>query len=631
MYISLYKAVFQPLIILLSCLGMGLLVLRLFLPGLRGLKEVLFLGVALGSGIIAVYSLAGSFLGLVFPLNFWLITAVGMLGFIYSAPDLFKSIKTTILVIRQESNVIYNCLLIVLLILYYNFFLAALAPVIAGDTYKYEISKLIVKYHKMVVRPELLLSVMPNLLSMLFVYSQALFGFDSIKIVCFIVGLTFCVGSYVLARRYLSREGALITAILVTLIPPFYHELYEPYIEIGWSLWGLAGIYLLLYLLDNKYEKLGPYLLVGFLLGCAASGKQFAPLLVMAMFLFILIPFYQYKNHLSLLNRLKIATIIAIISFLVVLPWYINSYIATGDPFYPYGAEFFKTTSEFLSAEAASRVFTITAHYDPLSGHPWRILLFPIFWTFPILYKPYEPFWIHPFILTFLPWYFLTSKSALIRDKRLWFLGLSISLPIVFLSPLIRFCYIPLTIFTILSIGVYENLALRYKIQNSFLLALAFYLVFSLGTIFHKTSHTFSYTFGWLNKKEYLIQHSARWANNPNAQLELWMDEHLPPNSKILISGLSGWMGFFTNRERWDLYNLEAYLKWHNLADDDETLIKVLKEKGFQFVVLYGTQLDNFYLCQKFLDMYRAGKIKKIYAADRRRAANEITYVFQVY
>jgi hypothetical protein len=631
MYITISKAIFQPLILLLSCLGVGLPVLRLILPDCRDLKILLFLGVAVGSGIIGVYSLGCSFLGLVYPLTFWFITGVGLLGFLYNARELYSSAQATINAIFKEANVIVNCLLVILLILYYDFFLASLAPVIAGDAYKYEISKLIVKYHKMVVRPEWLLADMPNLLGMLFVYSQSIFDFDSIKIVCFIIGFSFCLGSYVLARRYLSREGALITAILITLIPPFYQELYEPYIEVGWSLWGLAGIYLILHLLEKKSTKLGPYLLGGFLLGCAASGKQFAPIVVMAVCLLILLPFRQHKLNFSFYNRLKISTILALTSFFIVLPWYLKSYIYTGDPFYPYGANFLKTTSEFLSAQVASRVFTITATYDPLSSNPLRIPLFLVFWTFPILYKPFEPYWIHPFILAFLPLYFLTSRSASIRDRRLWFLALSISIPIVFLSPLIRFCYIPLTILTILALGVYENLSQKYNIKASFLLALTVYLIFSLGTVFHKTTHTLSYTFGLVNKKEYLLQQAPRWANNPNIGLELWLADHLPPEAKILISGLSGWMGFFTERERWDMHNLEAYLKWHHLEDNEANLIKVLKDHRLQFIVFYGTHMDKFYLAQKFLDMYQAGKIKKIYAAENRMGANEITYIFQAY
>jgi hypothetical protein len=184
---------------------------------------------------------------------------------------------------------------------------------------------------------------------------------------------------------------------------------------------------------------------------------------------------------------------------------------------------------------------------------------------------------------------------------------------------------------TILALGVYENLSQKYNIKASFLLALTVYLIFSLGTVFHKTTHTLSYTFGLVNKKEYLLQQAPRWANNPNIGLELWLADHLPPEAKILISGLSGWMGFFTERERWDMHNLEAYLKWHHLEDNEANLIKVLKDHRLQFIVFYGTHMDKFYLAQKFLDMYQAGKIKKIYAAANNRGANEITYILQVY
>jgi hypothetical protein len=160
---------------------------------------------------------------------------------------------------------------------------------------------------------------------------------------------------------------------------------------------------------------------------------------------------------------------------------------------------------------------------------------------------------------------------------------------------------------------------------------LAIYLIFSLGTIFHKTNHTLAYTLGLLNKKEYMLKYSPRWANNPNIRLELWLAENTPPDAKILISGLSGWMGFFADRQRWDMYNLETYLKWHKLDTSDETLIKVLKDRGLQFIVLYGTHLDNFYLCQQFVKMYREGKLKKVYVADHKTKDGEISHIFQVY
>ncbi len=621
----------QTLVMLLSFLGPGLILMRLFFPELRELKDVLFLGIALGSGVIAVYTLGISFLGLVYPITSWIIMVLGLLGIIINWQHIIVPMKSTWDALSYDNKKGYYVLLSILLLLYFIFYLASITPVIAGDIYKFEIGKLIVKYHKMVSRPDIVLSEMPNLEGMLFVYCQSLFGFDSIKIVCFLLGVAFCMCVYNVARSYLSREGSFITAILITLIPPFYQELYEINQDIGWALWGLAGIYLTLYLLKRQYEKIGAYVLVGFLLGCAASGKLIGPIIPMVVCLFILLPFKAHSEILSFKTRLRIATVIALCSIMVVLPWYIKSYIFTGDPFYPYGTTFFKTKSEFLSLEAAARVFSVSAHYDPLSRNNWRIILFLIYWSFPILYRPIEPYWIHPFIITFIPLYFFAPESNKIKDYRLWFLALGISMPIVIISQLIRFNYISITIFTILAIAIYESLGKIYFIKKAFRIALSVFIIFSFFTILHKTNHNFQYTFGLMNKKEYILRYSERWANNPYAKTELWIDENLPENTKLLISGVNEWMGFLTNRERWDLYDLESYLKWHKLPISKDAIYDALREKGIKYILLYGKRYDHPAICKIIMDLYNNGKIKIIYQDVNDQENVEKTTIFQVY
>ena len=108
MYITIYQALVQPLIIFLSCLGVGLLILRLWAPGFSDLKSLLFLGISLGSGAIAVYGLAAAFGGLVYPLTFWLVVAVGLFGVFYCRGELYAAGKSTLKVIFQEANVTTN-------------------------------------------------------------------------------------------------------------------------------------------------------------------------------------------------------------------------------------------------------------------------------------------------------------------------------------------------------------------------------------------------------------------------------------------------------------------------------------------------------------------------------------------
>jgi len=422
----------------------------------------------------------------------------------------------------------------------------------------------------------------------------------------------------------------LITAILITVIPPFYQELYEVNNDIGWSLWGLAGLYSTIYLLKKQYDKIGAYVLVGFMLGCAAAGKLIGPIIPVVVCVFILLPFKGHSEILTFRTKLRIAAIIAACSLMVALPGYMKSYILTGDPFYPYGTSFFKSESEFLSLEAAARVFSVSANYDPLSGNNWRIILFLIYWTFPILYRPLEPYWIHPFIITFIPLYFFAPESNKIKDYRLWFLALGISMPIVIISQLIRFNYIAITLFTVIGLSIYESLAKKYLIKRAFWVAWSIFMVFSFFTILHKTNHTFQYTFGMLGRKEYILRYSERWANNPYAKAELWIDENLPENAKLLISGVNEWMGFLTNRERWDLYDLESYLKWHKLPISEDAIYNVLREKGIRYILLYGKRYDHRAICKVIFNLYNNEKLKIIYQDVNDKDNVEKTTIFQV-
>ncbi|MBM3251210.1 MAG: hypothetical protein FJZ11_00310 [Candidatus Omnitrophica bacterium] len=144
---------------------------------------------------------------------------------------------------------------------------------------------------------------------------------------------------YALARRLkLSKEYALFSASLFTLVPNYFKQLQVAYVDVMVSTLLLAALYYL-FLLEKEKNLLKNAVLfslsLGLMLGTKTTGLVYAFLLYLPFFYFIL---RKSKNFLFLvLISLSIVVVMGGFS-------YIRNFIQTGNPLYPLTLTVFNKT-----------------------------------------------------------------------------------------------------------------------------------------------------------------------------------------------------------------------------------------------------------------------------------------------
>lgn len=248
-------------------------------------------------------------------------------------------------------------------------FIGALGPETAFDALWYHLTlpKIYLSEGKIFYLQGSLLyySAMPKLIEMLYV---AALSFDK-EILAKLIHFSFGMGSllvlYKTSRVCLSQKFS----ILVLLI--FYSNLVvawqstTAYIDLGRTFFEVAAFFSIVRYVDTKNKK---FLVLGaILLGFAISTKILAivTLLIFAILLIIL--------RTSIVSLLKFI----LISLLIPLPWFIFSYISTGNPFYPFFSDVYKASPSINFNSFLSFVHS----QDPIS--PIYLISFPlIFWVF---------------------------------------------------------------------------------------------------------------------------------------------------------------------------------------------------------------------------------------------------------
>ncbi len=193
------------------------------------------------------------------------------------------------------------------------------------------------------------------------------------------------------------------------------------YTEMGLSFFIFTAFFAWRRWLDSREEgeeKAGFLILAGFLLGLAAGGKLMGAFPTVALFLLTL-----YRVGLGERRprqAVRRAVLLAGVSFLTVLPWYVKSYIYTGNPLFP-----------FLIEVLGGRNFT-AGIYDALMESERRRVVaksFPNFLTAPFdisFLKPGEfgIFTYGPIFMGLLPTAWLIKKERWVRDG-LWLMLLT--------------------------------------------------------------------------------------------------------------------------------------------------------------------------------------------------------------
>ena len=253
-------------------------------------------------------------------------------------------------------------------------FIINLAPEVGFDALWYHLTlpKIYLMTHNVSYIPGGLLyySVMPRLGEMIYGFGLSLdaTGYVS-KMIHYFFGLSWFGGTYLLARHFLSRRGALAAAVagygtyLTTwLSQTAYIDLIVAFYAVM-ALWGLFR-----YLKEKKILFL--YLAAVFT-GLVLSSKIYG-LFLFAVILGVLI----FKSSWRIWCRYLA------ISIIIVLPFYLQAYLATGNPFYPVFSVKDSALEMYTNGYSNLKDWYLNLWWKELPGLLWQMIVYrltPIF------------------------------------------------------------------------------------------------------------------------------------------------------------------------------------------------------------------------------------------------------------
>lgn len=366
------------LLILWACFGFGAAVLSRLraLPG--GLSEQFPFALALGLGTLAYLMLAVGLLGqLRLPVGIALVGALALLGW-RQMLRLPRALSSTL----HSARLSWSALPLLL------FFagagaltlIGALAP--AGDNdydglfYHLTLPKLFLRYGAITPLPWLTHSNFPFLMEMLYLLGLLLHGQVLAKLFHFGFGWITALAIYAFGRRFWgNRAGALGAAAFVS-VPFLGWEMMSAYNELAFACYAFLAVYAL----ALWGEKRAP----GWLWTCAilcgfALGTK---MLALAVVLFVAgsllwegIRRAEDGAPTGARGRaIRRVAVFGLVAAAVAAPWYLKSYLWTGNPVYPFFYEIFG--GRYWTAERA-REYAAAQHAFGLGGGPLRFLALP--------------------------------------------------------------------------------------------------------------------------------------------------------------------------------------------------------------------------------------------------------------
>ncbi|MHB0912975.1 MAG: hypothetical protein ACYC2Y_05975 [Armatimonadota bacterium] len=245
----------------------------------------------------------------------------------------------------------------------------ALAPPAGTDwdglAYHLAVPKIYLQHHRILFVPFTSHSNFPFLTEMLYTLGLSISGPALAKLFHFGMYALTAAALYSLGARHMSRSVGKIAALLFMSMPVVFYEAGIAYADLTTAFYVLLGVYAVL-----NWEESGRGLaLCGVLLGFALGTKVLAVIPLAAVCVWVLISS----------RSLKAAALPMLLALLVGAPWYVKSYVYTGNPVYPFMYEIFggrvwsDAAAEAYRAEQAG--FGMGKGLMQLFMLPWNLLV----------------------------------------------------------------------------------------------------------------------------------------------------------------------------------------------------------------------------------------------------------------
>lgn len=176
-------------------------------------------------------------------------------------------------------------------------------------------------------------SQFPSTLQMLYTVGMLTDGYVTVRVLHWLLGMLTVLWAMMAGVRFLGRSAGLWAGFVVMTTPAFVGLLGLSYVDLGVCFAALGGLYFLLaWVVDGDAEAPAP---MGIMLGAACAikmqGLPFAGVMAAAALV-------RAGREPKALRQWASAALLAVV---LAGPWYLKTYLYTGNPFYPFLYEVF--------------------------------------------------------------------------------------------------------------------------------------------------------------------------------------------------------------------------------------------------------------------------------------------------
>ena len=486
---------------------------------------------------------------------------LGLLLLFWSKIDIWSSLKMfwqNFKKTLRKDPLILAIIVIFLLFVLVNF-IVALAPETGFDALWYHLTlpKIYLATHQIrfIHGGNLYYSVMPRIVEML--YGSALaFNPAGIlpKVVHLFFGLSWFFGTYLFCRLFLGRRIALFSALIVYGTALVSSLSQTAYIDLAVAFFVVMSIWAVFRFFKTN-DNLDLYLAAIFM-GFNLSSKIYG-LIIFAIVLGVLLYKSGWKPTLKFSG----------IAFLIVLPFYFQSYLATGNPIYPV----------FSVPDCCLYLYTNGYYYlkDWYMYVWWKLLPKLSYQVFVLNFTP---------ILAIIPFIFFS------KNWRKMVLPMIILTAFFFAWSLIpiqdpRYFLIILPVVALLTGFIIENLNYKFGRILIIIFALAV-LICNLFLISKSYKDHFRVFLGRESRNTYLTKHVAPAFYDSNG----FIDRYTTTNDKIWTANIG--LRFYLNRPFAD-FDFDPL--WQKHLGSAPEFHQYLKNNGFSYILFgNGTSLTKF-------------------------------------
>lgn len=409
-----------------------------------------------------------------------------------------------------------------------------------------------------------------------------------------------------LTKKHFSKNAAPSAALGFAGMPIVLFLATTAYIDLATALFAILSIHLLLNYLDTSDRR--------WLIGCAFAAGFAASTKMTGLAVIPLIFIWLVGNRFAADRKIewKSGLIFAGIALAACSPWYIKTFIYTGNPVYPffYGVFGGRGWNSELAGQYAAQQALFGMGHDFLAFLllPWNLAVNSAkFYDRPGLF-------IGPIFLVAVPVFFLAKYQSRKIKGLLWFFLASVGIWFA-LTHQSRYLIPAFAVLAVLASAlVHEDQRLRLAriaLNTVFVIT----ALFGLLTLSFDIQRSLPYVLGKMTRDEYLTRYMDTY------RATQFINQNLPASARIALMGDT--RGYYLEREYvWADWGHSLEFSRHYASAED--LVKYLKSRGITHVMI------NFRFFPERSPgtepMYSAidkGLFKRIYpqVADQNRAA----------